>query len=92
MTGMTHDGAMRRWIANQIIEAHELAAMARATAVDLDDHVLAAATEQLADDLEAFARRFGARLADFDGRTREPGGTPARRDARWLRSLPGWCP
>jgi thermostable 8-oxoguanine DNA glycosylase len=92
MNGMAHDGAMRRWIVNQISEARDLAAMARATSADLDDHVLAAATEQLADDLEAFAHRFVTRLADLDGRTREPGGTPARRDARWLRSLPGWCP
>ncbi len=92
MSGTTHDGAMRRWILNQIGEARDLAAMARATATDLDDHVLGAATEQLADDLEAFAHRFADRLADLDGRTRESPRTPPRRDARWLRSLPGWCP
>jgi hypothetical protein len=38
---------------------------ARATASDLDDHILLTATIQLAEDLEAFALRLAARLSEI---------------------------
>jgi hypothetical protein len=62
---MSDDGTMRSWIMDRILEALTQADLARATASDLDDHVLLSATIQLAEDLEAFARSFGARLAEI---------------------------
>jgi hypothetical protein len=62
MTSMADDTAIRTWIISRIREALDQADLARALADDIDDHVLAAATRWLAEDLEAFARRFTARL------------------------------
>jgi hypothetical protein len=62
---MNDDGTMRPWIMDRILEALQQADLARATASDLDDHVLLGATLQLADDLEAFARSFAARLIEI---------------------------
>ena len=62
---MSDDGAMRSWITARILEALDQADLARATASDLDDHILLSATIQLAEDLEAFARSLGARLAEI---------------------------
>jgi len=65
MSGMSDDGGMQSWIMNRILEALDQADLARATASDLDDHILVGATIQLADDLESFARSLGARLAEI---------------------------
>jgi hypothetical protein len=62
MNSMADDLTMRPWIINRINEALDQAALARAVADDIDDHALAAATLRLAEDLEAFARRFATRL------------------------------
>jgi hypothetical protein len=62
MHSMTDDLTMRPWIINRINEALDQAGLARAVADDIDDHALAAATLRLAEDLEAFARRFATRL------------------------------
>jgi len=56
---------MRWWIIDRILEALHQADLARATASDLDDHILLSATIQLAEDLEAFARSFAARLTEI---------------------------
>ncbi len=63
---MGDDGAMRSWIMDRILEALDQADFARATASDLDDHVLLSATIRLAEDLEAFARSLGTRLTEID--------------------------
>ena len=65
ISGMSDDGGMRSWIMNRILEALDQADLARATASDLDDHILVRATIQLAEDLESFARSLGARLAEI---------------------------
>ena len=62
MTSMADDPTIRTWIISRIREALDQANLARALAEDIDDHVLAAATRWLAEDLEAFARRFATRL------------------------------
>ena len=62
---MSDEGTMRSWIMDRILEALHQADLARAIASDLDDHVLLSATIQLAEDLEAFARRLGARLTEI---------------------------
>jgi hypothetical protein len=62
---MDDDGTMRPWIMDRILEALQQADLARATASDLDDHILLSATLQLADDLEAFARSLAARLVEI---------------------------
>lgn len=62
---MSDDGTMRSWIMDRILEALHQADLARATASDLDDHVLLSATIQLADDLETFARSLAARLVEI---------------------------
>jgi hypothetical protein len=62
---MSDDGTMRSWIMDRILEALHQADLARAAASDLDDHILLTATIQLAEDLEAFARSFAARLAEI---------------------------
>jgi hypothetical protein len=62
MNSMADDPTVRTWINNRIREALEQADLARALADDIDDHVLAAATRRLAEDLEAFAQRFATRL------------------------------
>jgi hypothetical protein len=59
------DEGMQSWIMDRILEALDQADLARAMASDLDDHILVSATIQLAEDLESFARRFGARLAEI---------------------------
>ena len=64
MSGMS-DGGMQSWIMNRILEALDQADLARATACDLDDHILLSATIQLAEDLESFARSLGARLTEL---------------------------
>ena len=66
MSGMSDDGGMRSWIMNRIMEALDQADLARATASDLDDHILLSATIQLAEDLESFARSLGARLTEIE--------------------------
>jgi hypothetical protein len=50
---------------DRILEALDQADLARATASDLDDHILLSATIQLAEDLEAFARSLAARLTEI---------------------------
>jgi hypothetical protein len=65
MSGMSDDSGLQSWIMDRILEALDQADLARATANDLDDHILFSATIQLAEDLESFARRFGARLAEI---------------------------
>ena len=62
---MSDPDTMRLWIMDRILEALHQADLARATASDLDDHILLSATVQLAEDLEAFARSFAARLTEF---------------------------
>jgi hypothetical protein len=62
---MSDDRTMRTWIMDRILEALHQADLARATASDLDDHVLLSATIQLAEDLEAFARSLAARLIEI---------------------------
>ena len=62
MKGMTDDATLRPWIIDRIREALDQADLARALADDIEDHMLAAATRRLAEDLEAFAQRFAARL------------------------------
>jgi hypothetical protein len=62
---MRDDGALRSWIMNRILEALDQADLARAAASDLDDHALLGATIKLAEDLEAFARSFAARLTEM---------------------------
>jgi len=62
---MANDLTMRPWIRDRILEALTQADLARAAAADLDDHVLTAAVTRLAEDLEAFARRFAARLVEM---------------------------
>jgi hypothetical protein len=77
MTGKPDDDAIRSWIINRIQEARDQADLARALAEDIDDQVLAAATRRLAEDLEAFARRFATRLSTCDD-----GGEPCRPAGR----------
>ncbi len=62
---MDDDGTLRSWIMDRILEALQQADLARATASDLDDHVLLGATIQLAEDLETFARSLAARLVEI---------------------------
>jgi len=62
---MSDDGRLRSWIMDRILEALDQADLARATASDLDDHVVLNATIKLAEDLEAFARSLGARLTEI---------------------------
>jgi hypothetical protein len=56
------DSTIRTWVVNRIREALDQADLAHALADDIDDHVLAAATRRLAEDLEAFACTFATRL------------------------------
>ena len=65
MSGMSDDSGLQSWIMDRILEALDQADLARATASDLDDHILVRATIQLAEDLESFARSLGARLAEI---------------------------
>jgi len=62
---MGDEGTMRSWIMDRILEALDQADLARATASDLEDHILLNATLQLADDLEAFARSLATRLTEI---------------------------
>ena len=62
---MSDDSGLQSWIMDRILEALDQADLARATACDLDDHILLSATLQLAEDLESFARSLGARLAEI---------------------------
>jgi hypothetical protein len=62
---MSDDGTMRSWIMARIREALDQVDLARATASDLDDHIVLTATIQLAEDLEAFALRLAARLCEM---------------------------
>jgi hypothetical protein len=62
---MSDHDTMRSWIMDRILEALDQADLARATASDLDDHILVSATIQLAEDLEAFARSLAARLTEI---------------------------
>ena len=64
MNGMS-DGATESWIMSRICEALDQADFTRATAKDVDDHVLAGATIRLAEDLEAFALSLAGRLAEL---------------------------
>ena len=54
---------MQPWITARIQETRELAAEARAVPYDIEDQALLDATVQLAKDLEAFAAKLSARLA-----------------------------
>jgi hypothetical protein len=65
MRGMSDNGTMRSWIMDRILEALHQADLVRATASDLDDHILLSATIQLAEDLESFARSLAARLTEI---------------------------
>ena len=58
--------AMHAWIACRISETRSLAEEARAVAYDIEDRVVLDATVQLAKDLERFAARLAARLAEVD--------------------------
>ena len=66
MSGMSDDSGLQSWIMDRILEALDQADLARATACDLDDHILLSATIQLAEDLESFARSLGARLTEIE--------------------------
>jgi hypothetical protein len=58
-------GRTQSWIMSRICVALDQADVARATANDLDDHVLVGATIQLAEDLEAFALTLAGRLSEL---------------------------
>lgn len=58
--------AMRAWIAGRICETRFLAEEARAAAYDIEDRAVLDATVQLAKDLDTFAARLAARLAEVD--------------------------
>jgi hypothetical protein len=58
--------AMQAWIACRISETRFLAEEARAVVHDIEDRVVLDATVQLAQDLERFAARLAARLAEVD--------------------------
>jgi hypothetical protein len=62
MNNKAEDATIRTWVVNRIQEALDQADLAYALADDIDDHVLAAATRRLAEDLEAFAGKFANRL------------------------------
>jgi hypothetical protein len=62
---MNDDATMRPWIMDRVLEALHQADLARATASDLDDHILLSATIKLAEDLETFARSLAARLPEI---------------------------
>lgn len=62
---MSGDSGIGSWISSRICEALDQANLARATASDLEDHVLLRATVQLAEDLESFAVSLAARLAEI---------------------------
>jgi hypothetical protein len=65
VTNGTIDGATASWIMSRICEALDQADVARATASNLDDHVLVSATIRLAEDLEAFALSLAGRLSEL---------------------------
>jgi hypothetical protein len=91
------DGATESWIMSRIGEALDQADVARATANDLDDHVLVGATIQLAEDLEAFALTLAGRLSELGDPPEQATGCrkavvprrrpPAGRDHVWPPSM-----
>ena len=64
MNGMS-DAATESWVMSRICEALDQADLARATASDIDDHVLVGATLRLAEDLETFALCLAGRLSEL---------------------------
>jgi hypothetical protein len=70
---------MRAWITGRICETRQLADEARAVAFDIEDDVLVAAIVQLSSDLEAFAARLAARLADSEASQQRRVGLPPLR-------------
>jgi hypothetical protein len=66
MDGMS-DSATEYWVMSRICEALDQADLARATASDIDDHVLVGATLRLAEDLETFALSLAGRLSELGG-------------------------
>jgi hypothetical protein len=58
--------AMRAWITGRISETRFLAEEARAVAYDIEDRAVLDAPVQLAKDLDTFAARLAARLAEVD--------------------------
>jgi hypothetical protein len=65
---MGRDMQLRAWARRRIREASERAREVGAEAEEMTDPAVAGAARQFAEDLEAFALKWEARLNDVDGR------------------------